>query len=81
MLQYCVDNAGAPYSSLEILGIGWILLNSLFNRKVGNPFSDGKRSFICSEFVGEALKEIGYNISDPERLDPKEVYQFLSKMS
>lgn len=79
VLQYCTDTAGAPYGVLEVLGFPWVILNSAFGRHVNNPFGSST-SFVCSQFVGSILKDfLGYPLPNPENLDPKQVYQYLSK--
>lgn len=80
VLQFSVDSAGAPYGIKDVLGIAWVLLNSYVGRKVANPFKDGTTSFVCSEFVGDILKnDLGAQLPDPESIDPKTVYEFLMK--
>lgn len=81
MLQYCTDMSGVPYGILEIFGFPWVILNSAFGRHVNNPFSDGTKSFVCSEFVGDILKDVlGYDLPNPQNLDPKQIYQYLSNL-
>lgn len=80
VLQFSVDSAGAPYGVKEVFGIAWVLFNSAFGRKVKNPFADGSDSFVCSEFVGDILKnDLGINLPDPENIDPKIVYNAMLK--
>lgn len=81
ILQFSVDSAGAPYGVKEVFGIAWVLLNSAIGRKVSNPFSDGNNTFVCSEFVGDILKnDLGANLANPESIDPKVVYQYLESI-
>ena len=80
MLQYCMDTAGASYGVLEVFGFPWIMLNSALGRHVNNPFASST-SFVCSQFVGDILKDVlGYPLPNPENLDPKQVYQYLSNL-
>ena len=80
VLQYCTDMAGKPYGILEVFGFPWVIFNSFIGRHVNNPFSDGTNSFVCSEFVGDILKDfLGYPLPDPQNLDPKQIYEYLNK--
>lgn len=70
--------SGIKYGSLQILGIA---LARIFKLKK-NPFSDGRRSQVCSELVGVFLEEV-LDIDVPEELDlvgPKGIYDLLEKL-
>lgn len=54
LLKLCMDNAGIEYGYKQLIGI---LLVRMFKLKK-NPFSDGRKSQVCSEIVGRFLKEI-----------------------
>lgn len=81
ILQFCVDNAGVPYGSKELIGLGWVCVNEKLGRKISNPFRDGRASYVCCELgakVAEDFLEIPIN-QDLDDLTPKEFYEALEK--
>lgn len=73
------DDLGKPYGVAKIFGIGWILLNRLFGKKVKNPFANGGATEICCEMLSEILDE---KILDSDEIDaescmPIDVFNFL----
>lgn len=71
LLQYCIDNAGIEYGTMQNLGI---FLSSILGSKK-NLSEKGKN---CSEVVGEILKLEGYIIKkDSNLLTPKDVDRIL----
>ena len=73
LLQYCVDNAGVEYGTVQNLGI---FTAKVFGNKK-NKFNQGKN---CSEVIGEILKLEGYEIKkDVNLLTPLDIDLILSK--
>lgn len=71
LLQYCVDNAGIEYGTIQNLGI---FLSSVLGLKK-NLSEKGKN---CSEVVGEILKLEGRIIKkDTNLLTPKDIDKIL----
>jgi hypothetical protein len=80
VMQFAMDQAGAPYSLKQLLGLSISKLSKLIGFKILNPFKDGRSHYICCELVAEILAELGYKM--PEDLDditPKDVFEFLNK--
>lgn len=69
MMRFCIDNAGKPYSMMDIFAI-------LFKNE---KLLDGREKFICSELVGIILKnyaKIPIN-KKTGMLTPKNIYNLL----
>ncbi len=77
IMQLSVDNAGKPYSLMQILGM---LYAEIFGT-MPEVFKDGDQKYICSELVGEILvKYCNYEFDkDLETLSPKDIFDALSK--
>lgn len=78
VIKKCVDLAGTKYGTLALLGMG-------LERATGieNPFRDGDRTFVCSELVGEVLKQSGIAdvAIDLELAGPKKLESAISAIS
>lgn len=74
-LQFAVDKAGTPYSIKQLLNI---LIYILIKK---SPFEDGRSSYVCSELVGQMLKEeFGVEVSkDLDIVTPKDIYEIMDK--
>ncbi len=71
LLQYCVDNAGLDYGTMQNIGI---ILAKLLKRK-SNPFQTGSN---CSEEIYKVLEKIGYKIDiKKDLITPKDIYNSL----
>ena len=73
---------GVSYGYGQIIGIGIVKLAYAFGKVIQNPFSTGKDSMVCSEFVGYILKEI-LQLKLPADLDsitPKQIDQYLERL-
>lgn len=53
IVRKCIDLAGVKYGTLQLLGMA-------IERVTGirNPFRDGSKTFVCSELVGEVLRQV-----------------------
>lgn len=59
-MQECVDRVGWPYGMWQLFGMGVVrLINAWFDIQISNPFSDGKRTQVCSELAGHVLYKLG----------------------
>lgn len=82
ILQYAIDNSGAPYGMKSAAGVAWIIINSWFGRKITNPFKDGQNTFFCDELAGYIIEEAGINMPfNPENVGPKQIDEFLSNLT
>lgn len=63
---FAIDNVGAGYAVLKILGFPWVLLCRSLGKKVKNPFTE-KGTFFCSDLDTVILEEI---VKDGDTLDP-----------
>lgn len=55
-LDFAISKVGKKYSTVQLFGILVIRLFSIFGKKIKNPL--GKNGYICTELVGELLKQI-----------------------
>lgn len=79
-MKFAIQNAGKPYGILQVFGIA---VYSLLGLKK-NPFPSGSANYVCSEFVGEILFEIGrfkYDREVFDKLTPKDLFEFCLKHS
>lgn len=78
VIQYAMDNVGAPYAVGQIFGFPIVWLAALFGKKLKNPFFSGSNYF-CSEIVTDILEEIKSvgDTMDASTATPKDVYDFL----
>jgi len=80
-MQFAIDNAGVPYGIAQIFGILYVKALALASIRAKNPFANGDSNFVCSELVGEILKEIvGLEVDyDMDLITPKEIFELLKK--
>jgi len=80
LMQFCIDNAGKPYSLLEVLGFACMVIAGWFGKKISNPFQESTSQFVCSvlgdyilsNFTDEAVPQ------DFESVDPKTLRDVLA---
>jgi hypothetical protein len=72
VMKKCVQLAGTKYGTLQLIGMGAERLTG-----VKNPWRDASKTFVCSELVGEILKQLGLIDStlDLELGGPRELEQ------
>lgn len=77
LLKYCMSNAGVQYGFKQIIGIALV---KLFKLKK-NPFSDGNKSQVCSELVGNIIEnlELGDIDINLDIAGPRDIKEFLEK--
>jgi len=69
IIHYSVENLGTPYGIRQIVGmLGARVLRQLGFKNAKNPFADGPKTMVCSEFVGRVLALLGSPV-DPEVLE------------
>ena len=81
-MEFAANNAGKPYGVLEIVGLAFVELASLFNVKITNPFKDAGQTWICDQLVAAGLETCN-NIKLTMPLNdmrPQDVYQVVSKL-
>jgi hypothetical protein len=72
-----MEKAGLPYSVKQIFGI---VMADIFGLKV-NPFDTDRDTFVCSEYLGQILLLLGYELpKDLSLLTPKDIYEALEKL-
>lgn len=85
LLHFCMSNAGVKYGIKQVFGIAWQRLNKLLGRKVDNPFSDGNKSWICSELVAAIFIDVvGLEVSkevenELDSASPKNIKDILDR--
>jgi hypothetical protein len=63
IVKYSVDSLGIPYGVRQIAGmLSARVLRQLGFRNMKNPFADGPKTMVCSEFVGRVLALLGHPI-------------------
>lgn len=79
MMQFCIDNAGKPYSVKEILGFGWIKLAKVFGKTVSNPFKIDGNEWVCSILADYILENFADKDipGDYEDADPPVIFNAL----
>jgi len=82
LMKYCFEKAGTSYGIKQVIGIGYVKFMGLFGKKKSNPFTDGDKTMVCSELVGNILSEIlmkEHNL-DLDVAGPKAIHQFLTTL-
>lgn len=69
----CVELAGVKYGTLQIIGMALERVSG-----IKNPFRDGDKTFVCSELVGEVLKQIMNIDLDLEYAGPGRLERLIS---
>lgn len=54
LLKFCMENAGVDYGIKQVFGIALV---KIFKLKK-NPFSDNRKSQVCSELIGHILEDV-----------------------
>ena len=83
LMKYCFEMAGTNYGILQIIGIGYVkFMCCLFNKKKSNPFTDGDKSMVCSELVGNVLSDIllKEHHLDLDIAGPRAIYEFMEQL-
>ncbi len=63
IIKFSTRMAGASYGSTQLLGMGWArILKGMTNKSHKNPFKDGEKTMVCSEFVAHILNLAGYKV-------------------
>lgn len=79
LLKFCMENAGINYGIKQVFGIALV---KIFKLKK-NPFSDNKKSQICSELIGHILEDVlGRDLDLDLDLDiagPKAIKEYLDQ--
>lgn len=77
LLKFCMTNAGMSYGTKQILGIALVKIFKMSK----NPFSDGRKSQVCSELVGNILQDVlGEDLNlDLDIAGPRSIQEFLDK--
>ena len=82
VLQFAIDNCGKPYGLKGLFGMAYVKIARVFGKKVDNPFSDGGKTYVCSELVSTIIehflgKEIGENLDD---VSPKDLHCIMQRI-
>ena len=78
VLEDAIDSLALPYGMKQLLGLGLVRLSRLFGLKIKNPWSDGRITYVCSEYVGRLLQRLGYDVGDLDELTPKDIHELLN---
>lgn len=75
LMQFCIDNAGKPYSIKDVVGLGIVRLAELLGKKINNPLSDGDSGYVCCELAAYILKDFaGMELEDLDTTNPLQIY-------
>jgi len=66
-----VSQVGKPYSLMQLVGFLWVLGMRKFGRKVRNPLSDGKQSYVCVEIIADMI-----DVADGEAMTPEDFRRY-----
>jgi hypothetical protein len=66
--EFRVKQSGKPYSMAQIFGCLYVLAMRRFGLDVSNPFSDGRKSYVCVEIVANMVGLAGGENMTPEDL-------------
>ena len=78
LIDLCMEYAGISYGIMQLVGMGLTYLPWIEK----NPYSDGRKSQVCSELVGAFLERVK-KVDVAEDLDiagPKDINKTLSKL-
>lgn len=79
LVQFCIDNAGKPYSFKEVCGLAWVRLMEIFGKKVENPLGGGTQNYVCSVLADYVIDNFTA-VKSPgefENMSPLDVWNFL----
>lgn len=79
---FIIDNVGKSYGILSLIGLTWIQIGLLLNKKWHNPFADAGQTWICDQLIAAVLNScenitLPMNIND---MTPKDVYDLVSTL-
>jgi len=77
VLTTASDALNANYGIMQLIGMGLVRLCSSVGISIKNPFRDGRKTYVCSEYVGVLLNKLGYEVGDLDALTPKHIYELL----
>lgn len=78
IIQFAVDNAGKPYSLVQICKIFWYELLEKMSININKPTINGNQAYICSELVAEALH---YDIDNLDYVTPLDIYEYIKNQN
>lgn len=83
VIQKAMDFSGAPYGLKQVAGILLVKMARWIGCDLKNPFSDGNKTWVCSEIVAEILEELGVEFSvSKDNVTPRDLFEGLnSKLS
>jgi hypothetical protein len=81
IIQFSIDNVGAPYALGTALGIIPVKIAALFGYKIKNPVS--QQGAFCSELAAIILKDYAdapFTSEQVQCMTPTDVYNYLMKV-
>lgn len=82
VIQFAIDNVGAPYALLNAFGIVAVKFMALFGKKIKNPVN--QKGHFCSELTALTVKDFldatksKLSVDDVKRMMPIDDYNFLA---
>lgn len=78
ILDFAIKNCGLDYGIIQAIGVGISYLLERIGLPRWNPFADGRKKWICSEWVGKALTIAFPELKiDLETVSPKDIYDII----
>lgn len=81
-MKFAASQAGKPYGTREILGLGLCEIAMIANVKMDNPFKDAGTTWICDQLIAELLATCE-NVKLLKPLDdmiPKDMFTLVSTL-
>lgn len=75
VMQKCVELAGIKYGYFQLAGMAFERLTGL-----KHPFRDGSKTYVCSELVGEVLRQVHEINIDLELVGPGRLEKLVASL-
>lgn len=63
VIKFSLSQNGKPYGIFQLLGMAWVrFLKGMTGKSFKNPFHDGQKTMVCSEFVAYILNILNFKI-------------------
>jgi hypothetical protein len=82
MMQFCIDNAGKPYSLKEAFGFALVVIARACGKKISNPFKQGTSEWVCSVIATYILENFADKAvpGDFTDADPATIHDYLQSL-
>lgn len=77
ILKTANDNLNIDYGIKQLFGMALVRIAKFFGKTIKNPFADGRKTYVCSEYAGILLEPLGYKLGNLDELTPRDLYELL----